>query len=433
MKLSNYVTIIKQDNKYLLFNSMYNSAILVHDRECLDFIDKISNRDQFIFDKEDEFQTILFDNKIIYDNNEYDELNLLKLYIENYEKKRLNIIPIVTRKCNFRCPYCYEDHDNNFVMNDLIFDSIVLFIEKMCKINNPEVVDISFFGGEPTLEIKNIVRIMNVLKSKLNGRRVMGSMTTNGFLLTEDNFSKLINANVTSYQITIDGLKQTHDKSRYLINQNGTWEQIIDNLLKMKSTNYEFNVVIRTNYTNEILEYSSQYLNFLSDNFGNDPRFSFHFEAVKNLGGDINVQEIDFSNDDKKATDLFLKKAMELGLLNSYSMFEGLGRLMCYASSKYSYIIDYDGTIKKCTVTLDDYYNSVGKINNGSDADINLELLSNWTSYELREPCKKCEILPICFGRKCPNSYYNNDICEHLKYIYKARLQELYLNKKRKM
>lgn len=164
------------------------------------------------------------------------------------------------------------------------------------------------------------------------------------------------------------------------------------------------------------------------DKFGDDSRFNYHMEPVKNLG-----KSNDYTHPTEDGTFYIInsslrKKGLNLKLEDAISPFG----LNCYASNPSHFTIDYDGSLKKCTVTLDDYENYVGSVC-AEDNFYNLDLkkLSNWTTYNLAENCKKCAILPICFGRKCPNCSIKGDwsICDDVKYIYKDLLITKYLKK----
>ncbi|MEG2013547.1 MAG: SPASM domain-containing protein [Anaerovoracaceae bacterium] len=76
--------------------------------------------------------------------------------------------------------------------------------------------------------------------------------------------------------------------------------------------------------------------------------------------------------------------------------------MVCYAARKNAWLIDYDGKIKKCTSSLlDDPTNEIGDLEHGI-SETGYKKAAKWTSYDLPERCRECEILPICYGRKCP-------------------------------
>lgn len=58
MKISNYTTIFRKDNVYLLHNSMVNSTIRIYDSEYQSFIDTIQDGHYFDMDESDQFYAI---------------------------------------------------------------------------------------------------------------------------------------------------------------------------------------------------------------------------------------------------------------------------------------------------------------------------------------------------------------------------------------
>lgn len=94
----------------------------------------------------------------------------------------------------------------------------------------------------------------------------------------------------------------------------------------------------------------------------------------------------------------------------------------------------YDGTIKKCTVALDDGKNIIGKIGNHGLLHFDVLNYSWWVNYDPYEECKSCSIYPICIGKKCPNGYLSHHGCETIKGAYTIGMKKYikaYLKQKR--
>ena len=64
----------------------------------------------------------------------------------------LDIVWNITDFCNYKCPYCFVKQQNNFVDDKVIEDTVSL-IRKLTKQYNKKI-DITLFGGEPTLHKK---------------------------------------------------------------------------------------------------------------------------------------------------------------------------------------------------------------------------------------------------------------------------------------
>lgn len=149
MKLSQFANVVKADGFYLLHNTLYQTAISVSGEEAA-FIDSISDYHSFEPDMNSNFHKALIEQGMLVEEN-VREHQLVGYYEKNSRPIYLKLILIVTRQCNFRCPYCYEEHECK-TMRDEIYDAIIVFIKKQLEMKKYDGLHISFFGGEPTLE-----------------------------------------------------------------------------------------------------------------------------------------------------------------------------------------------------------------------------------------------------------------------------------------
>ncbi len=102
-------------------------------------------------------------------------------------------------------------------MHDDVADAIVKYLisKKAHKIN------ITWFGGEPLMNFKEIERISSSLMN--NGVMYAASIITNGTLFTKGMIEKLDEYSIKSVQITLDGKQPQHDKKRFFANGKGTY------------------------------------------------------------------------------------------------------------------------------------------------------------------------------------------------------------------
>ena len=104
---------------------------------------------------------------------------------ENDEFFHLTINP--TLNCNFKCWYCYENHQVNSKMTlETICSIAALISASISKNNNYKKVLISFFGGEPLMYFNETVKPL-ILKAdelcKRHNRDFEIHFTSNGFVL----------------------------------------------------------------------------------------------------------------------------------------------------------------------------------------------------------------------------------------------------------
>lgn len=108
----------------------------------------------------------------------------------------------ITDRCNLRCNYCIGKGAVKFEQNSLLsFEEIVRISRLIAKTG---VDTIRVTGGEPLVR-KNVQELVRNLKN-IEGINYV-TLTTNGILLAE-NLSSLINAGLTSVNISLDTLNK---------------------------------------------------------------------------------------------------------------------------------------------------------------------------------------------------------------------------------
>lgn len=429
-KMSRFTNIIKKEEDYILHNTLSGSLMRVYSDEHKYIIDSLKRKEWFELDKEKDrqFLDVLKEHNMIvlYAENELATLN--QLFYDQEHNGSMEITLIVTRLCNFKCPYCYEESENK-IMTEEIYDYVIDYI--INKIENKAIdnVHISFFGGEPTLEHKNIIRFMRNLNERneklVKPARINAGITTNGYLLNKDIVDEFLDCNIRFYQITVDGFSETHNKSRILADGSGTWDRIIDNIKYFKTKKEDFVVLIRGNVTPKMYNNIDNWLAFINENFGNDSRFEVHFETAKDLGV-MKDESIDLCKKEDEVVSDIIKKVIDNNInLDVAHLDLSMFSMVCYAAKMNAMVVDWDGTIKRCTSTLMDHpLNSCGNIKNEITMD-DYKLSAAWTAYELIDRCYDCEMLPICYGKKCPAAEYSQTTCDNMVSLYYAGIDNL--------
>jgi len=397
----------KEDGSYLVYNSVSGVILHIFEQKEIEKLETLIENNVILNNFNDEMISILYNKGVLVpeEKNEYQFIR----YCYERDVLRSNILSltlIVTRQCNLRCIYCYEKHENKF-MSKQLYESILKYIENSLENKIYTGIDIGLFGGEPFIEYDNLIEFLYKVKYICKKYKIYYSVgvTTNGTLIYPDRFNKLIELGCKYYQITIDGLSETHNKYRISADKSGSFDKIINNLKYMNSTKHNFKVTIRTNFNEEVFKKANEFYSYIKDNF--DERFSVYYEGIKKLGGtnDDNLNTLE-KNEVDKSSIYIAKKIKELGLHNDVvdSMTKPYSRV-CYASKHNNFLIDYDGTILKCTLSLDDDLNKVGYIDNNGMMHIDTQRISKWigAKIDIADNCKSCRVLPICFGGRCVN------------------------------
>jgi uncharacterized protein len=163
------------------------------------------------------------------------------IFLESVDKANTNevkfevngITLFITEKCNLGCKYCYEKTiKNKEHMTEEIARKAIDLMVKYSDINNR--LYISFFGGEPFLNIKLMKYIIQYCKDINIYGRTSFSVTTNGTIANSDiiNFLKSNNINLL---VSIDGLEEIQNKNRPFLDGRPTFNNVIKNINIFKS------------------------------------------------------------------------------------------------------------------------------------------------------------------------------------------------------
>jgi uncharacterized protein len=158
----------------------------------------------------------------------------------------------VTRKCNLKCDYCFEDSEYRKLGN-MTFDIAKKAIDTFftSQTNTPDWV-IIFTGGEPMLNfdlIKNVVEYINY-----KGLNVKYKIKTNATLLDDEKMDFLINNNF-KIQISLDGNEKAHDTHRKFANGKGTFRIVDKNIHKLIRKNCGQQISISGTVTHQTIQY----------------------------------------------------------------------------------------------------------------------------------------------------------------------------------
>jgi radical SAM protein with 4Fe4S-binding SPASM domain len=159
----------------------------------------------------------------------------------------------MTNKCNLRCKYCYlSSGDNNCASNDtdeINSEKAINYLNKMYG-EDLDGIEVEFHGGgEPTLMIEEIKKIVAYIDSKTNKRTIR--IQTNGFFATEL-IDWIVDINI-AVSVSIDGDKEINDAQR----TEGTeaFKKITYNIKKMAERGVNVSTVsVITEYSQEKLD-----------------------------------------------------------------------------------------------------------------------------------------------------------------------------------
>ena len=402
--------ISNEKDEFVLFNGLSRKMIKTSLENKNKLMDFLKNPDENV-----PLYNLFECNSFIVSDNEMEQKDVENKYMELCHSNRtLHVIILPTYQCNFRCAYCYETFPD-IRMQPQVCDEVYAFVEK--KLQDYSSLEVSWFGGEPLLELETIVKLSTKFRDlcKRLGKVYLASITTNGYLLDCQTFKMLLKSNVRTYQITIDGTENMHNKYRHLIDGEPTYNVIISNLKKIRDEvkSSMFQIVIRTNLTKELVGEGNSYFKFIEEEFLCDPRFkhvcriafaykneSLH-EKLLNTDNLINSSFYSLPNGviDEDNRNYFIE---------SFKDFLRGDASVCYAGKESSFVIDPIGKLMKCTVCLDDEKNYIGNIFEGIDTEQFKSWVIRPNDSDVKKMCFDCPIYPICMNVSCPYEHFSS-------------------------
>ncbi|HII07837.1 MAG TPA: radical SAM protein [Methanotrichaceae archaeon] len=135
----------------------------------------------------------------------------------------------LTHNCNLSCKYCYSGRKFKKDMSLNTAQKIVDFAMDVAI--QGQVLDFSFFGGEPFLCFDLMKDITSYIRERERDveNPVRLSVTTNGTILNQSIFDFLKEENV-DLCISIDGPEYVHDLNRCYEGGTGSFAQVLKNL-----------------------------------------------------------------------------------------------------------------------------------------------------------------------------------------------------------
>ncbi len=373
---------------------------------------------------------------IVEDTIDEKEAYIRNFHLSRWYSRRLLFTIVPTTACNFRCPYCFEQGIKPLILKKNIIEDSKQFIRERIEIFKPEEVHVAFYGGEPLLEVEKIIEMGRFFKSLSSERKfkLKSEIVTNGYLLTEEIARRLYNeAQVTSAQITLDGPPEIHDKRRPLQGAKPTFNVIYHNVESILAQDLDFTIRVRVNVDKTNIHALDELLGMLSELPNRKEKLEIYFSPVTGEN-DANapIQDDTLFNEEEFGrvyVDTIIPLLYRHGF--DFERYPEFSYVFCGGITPFHYIIDADGSIKKCYDLVGRNEESVGHVKNYTEDD---KRVLRWELFEpLSEECLRCKYLPIC-GGGCPykKMQTGKNVCEPWKYVLEDLLIKIYELKKLK-
>lgn len=393
MKPSRYNHFFEIENNYsIAYNAFSNACAIIENRKLEEFFDFIKYKSEI----ELSFLQNLQKGSFLIEDN-IDELELVRynLYKSRFSTSTLNLTIIPTLDCNFNCVYCFEKkvHICEY-MNKDIQKQIVKFVNNHA--DHISAFNVIWYGGEPllALEIMESLSLSFIRICSENKIIYSASLITNGFLLTRDVLTKLQKIKINTIQVTIDGGPEDHNVKRPLIGGGKTFEKILYNL--SNGIDLLPRVLIRINIDVNNQDAGNIVMNYIKQ-YGLIDKIEVYLGCIRD---DNNCYDKNVCLDEKTFAKLEFAFVSSIKP-NSIVMYPRNKFSFCCADNVNSLVVGSDGSLYKCWSEVGNINKSVGNIKN-TENKVNKKIL-DYIMFDptYKDPCKDCDILPICMGG-CP-------------------------------
>jgi uncharacterized protein len=377
---------------------------------------------------------LLWQNGFLVENRSADRAALdsyLNAVKSNTEE--LNLTILTTLQCNFACDYCFQgDHGdyNKFAdkMSPDMAAKVCDWLDRELERVRPEKLVLTFFGGEPLLNIPVMYTIAERAwkATQERGVEMFINIITNGLLLSEEVVDRLAPLGLNGIKITLDGDHDTHNRMRPLRGGQGTFDRIVENIRKVAG---RCRIAIGGNFDESSVESFPALLEFLKDQDFADKLVKVNFKPIvrvdpkaqpKNVipltlvsanpkplngtcmtsvgsGAGTGCDNCDFV-DDKMS---FLR---EETLRHGFKTHDGVHNGPCHVHMEHAKTIGPDGSLYPCPGFTGQLATSTGHIDDRKDAfresaREKFERLSPW------KECGDCAYIPVCAGGCVAASY----------------------------
>lgn len=302
-------------------------------------------------------------------------------------KSKYYTVPLcLTHRCNLRCVYCYQSHDNNHEMSIEIAKECIL--DTLNRVETNATIEFILFGGEPLLRFDLITQIVDFVNQLSISQKCRFFAATNGVLLTEPmkNWFEQ-NKDVFVLGLSLDGKKFSHN-----INRPNSYDNIDIDFFQNTWPNQHVKMTVSV----KTLPFYAEDIKFLH-NLG----FGIN-------GADLCLGNTDWANHDYLS--IFAKQLNELvdfyssSDQNLYNALFDIDLAACATENKpirkncgvgdFLFFYDTDGKLYPCTFITPMTF-SDKQINDLKGIDFTKpENFIDWECYN------NCYLFPIC--KKCP-------------------------------
>lgn len=319
----------------------------------------------------------------------------------------------VTAKCQQHCKHCYmydEPTYANEIANELSFSEcmgVLDSFEAFCNKMNVRGC-LTLTGGDPLLR-DDIFEIIASAKKRDFRVCILG----NPFLIDDSMPTRLKEAGISHYQLSLDGMKEIHDQLR----KPGSFDSTIHSIKRLKEEGITVHIM------NTLSRLNKQDLLPLMKLVGELGVDVFAFARITCNGSgkqfhDINLDPLEY-REILAEVDKYSKELNASGVKTIYAHKCHLWKLYQYEEEHFSLLEDKETIFGGCSIGISGivlladgtamacrrFPSYVGNIKEKSIYDLFLSPeMNQYRQIQEMEKCSKCELVQICRG--CPAASY---------------------------
>jgi uncharacterized protein len=347
----------------------------------------------------------------------------------------LHVTILTTLQCNFACDYCYQgDHgDYNDHAERMSLDTaarVATWIERELDGLHPERLVVTFFGGEPLLNLP----VMYMLAERLHGAatsrgiRPVTNIITNGLLLTPDVVDRMLPFGLNGIKITLDGDRDVHNRMRPLRGGQGTFDRIVENIRQVA---HKCRIAVGGNFDESSAESFPALLEYLKSQDFADRLSKVFFKPIVRTApvtakGIIPLTPVSSqvaAKDAFKGTcmtsigsgagracdscNVLDDKMTEIRALTrslGFPTHDGVHNGPCHVHKQHAHTIGPDGSLYACPGFTGQLAMSTGHIDDRRDA-WRESALERFNRLHPWKECGDCAFVPVCAGGCVAASY----------------------------
>jgi uncharacterized protein len=427
----------QRDRGDVFLMNTFTDAQLIVSRDVVDLLDRLDGRAAPVFSplSHDERETIeqLTEHGFVVSDRDVERVELRDFFREVRESSdTLKITVLTTLQCNFACDYCIQgDHgEYNKHAAKMSLDMaarIGAWVESRLDAVNPSRLVLTFFGGEPLLNMPVLYYLSERLHASAASRGVefLINIITNGLLLSREMVERLNPLGLNGIKVTLDGDRDAHNRSRPLRGGQGTFDKIVANIREVAPLT---RIAIGGNFDVDTADSYPALLDFLAEqDFA--PRLSkvtfkpVIREKTAQAKGMIPLTLVGADGTHGKPLDKPLNGACMTSAgtgvsrvcdtcnfadetmaylrdetkKRGFSTADGVHMGPCEIHKSHAHTIGPDGSLFACPGFAGEALQSVGHIDERIE-EYRTQAMRNFEKLAAWEQCNDCAFIPVCAG-----------------------------------